>query len=258
MPHKNTHQNTHQNTRRITPTLPSFAALDASVETRRPETATPKPQPLHNDLPLLPPNLPLLPVTLPPVLISPPGRPLFYAVVCPPETHITPRPIALEFTFPGPPTHFFIPVTGIQLLPAREASRVCASLIPSHADTDSAGVWVDLNCVAIETLPKMTQAEFMFLLRQLAPHAQARKAWQEYAPREWRMTCPYCRDQIMGWPSDTTWSAEYTRHLMEGWCTGSKGYMRFMGGAAVEGGQAIASGSGGSQNTGGGPVWYES
>ncbi len=89
----------------------------------------------------------------------------------------------------------------------------------------------------------MSQDEFTYLLRQLSPHAQAYKAWQEYAPREWRMTCPYCRDQITGRPSDAKWSAEYTRHLTDGWCTGSEGYMRFMKGAVVEGGESIASGS---------------
>ncbi len=254
--HKSTHQNTRQNTYRNTSTLPPFTALDASDEMRRPETTTPKLLPPQNNLqlPLQPPNLPLLPVTLPPVILTIPDRPLFYASLCPPEQHLTPRPIALEFTFQGLATPFFIPVTGIESLPHLQARRAYASLIPAHADTDSAGVWLDLNCVAIETLPKMSQDEFTYLLRQLSPHVQAYKAWQEYAPREWRMTCPYCRDQIIGRPSDAKWSAEYTRHLTDGWCTGSEGYMRFMKGAVVEGGESIASGSGRSQDRW--PVWY--
>lgn len=228
-----------QNTVANTPTLPSFATLEASVESaHRPGTTTPKPSLIWPGPQSLPINL--SPIVLPSLLLTSSVRPHFYAALCTPKQHNNHLPIFLELTFAGAPTPFLIPAAGARALPPRLEKRVRASLLAARLDTDCGDVYVDLNHIALETLPRMSQTEFAFLLRELAPGAYAHAAaespeWQ-CDVREWLMTCPHCAERMLGQPADGAWNASYVRHLSEGWCTGQKGYVQWTGGSAVQGG----------------------
>ncbi|KJA14017.1 hypothetical protein HYPSUDRAFT_49460 [Hypholoma sublateritium FD-334 SS-4] len=228
-----------QNTQNDSPSLPSFSALVASVKPApRRGTTTPTPSPAsQQSAPLT-----LSRITLPPVLLSSPVRPHFWAAFCVPSQYQNPHPILLELSFAGAPTPFLLPDTGPTALPPRIARRVRASLLAARIDAaHCGGMYVDLNLVAVETLPRMSQAEFTFLVGELAPTAYTAPATREETcdVRAWRMTCPHCAAQMFGGPKDGAWNAQYVRHLSEGWCTGQPGYVPWKGGSAVQGGAPL-------------------
>ena len=87
------------------------------------------------------------------------------------------------------------------------------SVAPPAPNDDSA--YVNLNYLAIDTLPTMSQTEFGFLLQALVPDPETPMA---YWVSEWTVTCPYCKTEVVGFSSDRAWNDCLNSHIDEDGC----------------------------------------